>query len=256
MMMVRKSLADLRDEMRAVARGERKPAPRPATTLLSALTGDALKLLNVIATTPSTTVSGLAQRLGKAQSNVSRSLQRLAAYGIVRLVREGREVRPELVASAAPSARMRNEVHSDHERLDERSLALHTLVARKLLADPALITHARATLARWRAQTPEPVASYFLEWERILDGAPAEIASFLTSTTEAATRLRQSSPFTGILTPEERSLVFARRADAFGKFWDDWERKHGKLTEPELSRAAKELALPGNQVSYCKSPKP
>lgn len=98
-MMARKSLAGLRDEMRAVARGERKPSPRPAATLFTALTEEALELLNVIATMQSTTVSGLAQHLGKAQSNVSRTLQRLAGYGIVRLVRDGREVRPELVST-------------------------------------------------------------------------------------------------------------------------------------------------------------
>jgi len=92
-----KSVVELREEMLAVARGERKapPAP-PAPTLLSALTPDALKMLNVIATTPFTTVSGLAHRLGLAQSNVSRSLQRFAAFG---LVREGREVRPELLTT-------------------------------------------------------------------------------------------------------------------------------------------------------------
>jgi len=97
--MTRKSLADLRDEMRAVARGERMPSARPAASVLTALTEETLALLNAIATHPPTTVSGLAQRLGKAQSNVSRCLQRLAGHGLVRLVREGREVRPELVST-------------------------------------------------------------------------------------------------------------------------------------------------------------
>jgi predicted transcriptional regulator len=97
--MTRKSLADLRDEMRAVARGERVPSPRPAAAVLTALTEETLDLLNAIATHPAITVSGLAQCLGKAQSNVSRSLQRLAGHGLVRLVRDGREVRPELVST-------------------------------------------------------------------------------------------------------------------------------------------------------------
>jgi predicted transcriptional regulator len=96
--MARKSLAALRDEMRAVARGDRKPAPRPAASVLKALTEETLELLNAIATRP-TTVSGLALHLGRAQSNVSRTLQRLAGLGLVRLVREGREVRPELVST-------------------------------------------------------------------------------------------------------------------------------------------------------------
>jgi hypothetical protein len=98
--------------------------------------------------------------------------------------------------------------YSDHQRLDARSLAMHCLVARKLLANPALIAQARDTLARWRAQAAEPVPSYFLEWRRILEGSPGEIAAFLASMREDATRLRQSSPFTNLLMPEERARIF------------------------------------------------
>ena len=98
--------------------------------------------------------------------------------------------------------------YSDHQRLDARSLAMHCLAARKLLAKPALIAQARSTLARWRAQAAEPVPSYFLEWGRILEGSPEEVAAFLASMHEDATRLRQSSPFTNFLTPEERARIF------------------------------------------------
>jgi len=85
---------------------------------------------------------------------------------------------------------------------------MHCLVARKIRANPALITHARSTLARWRAQAAEPVPSYFLEWGRILEGSAEEIAAFLASMREDASRLRQSSPFTNLLTPEERARIF------------------------------------------------
>ena len=100
------------------------------------------------------------------------------------------------------------QVYSDHQRLDARSLAMHCLVARKLLANPALVVQVRSTLARWRAQAAEPVPSYFLEWARILEGSPEEIAAFLASMREDATRLRQSSPFTNLMTPEERARIF------------------------------------------------
>jgi hypothetical protein len=39
-------------------------------------------------------------------------------------------------------------IYSDHTRLDERSLALHRLVARKVLADPTLLDKARANVRR------------------------------------------------------------------------------------------------------------
>jgi hypothetical protein len=99
-------------------------------------------------------------------------------------------------------------VYSDHQRLDARSLAMHCLVARKLLANPALIAQASRTLARWRAQAAEPVPSYYFEWGRILEASPEEIAAFLASMREDATRLRQSSPFTNLLTPEERATIY------------------------------------------------
>jgi hypothetical protein len=100
------------------------------------------------------------------------------------------------------------QVYCDHQRLDARSLAMHCLVARKLLANPTLIVQARRTLARWEAQAAEPVPSYFFEWARILRGSPEEIAAFLASMREDATRLRQSSPFTNLLAPEERARFF------------------------------------------------
>jgi hypothetical protein len=99
-------------------------------------------------------------------------------------------------------------VYSDHQRLDARSLAMHRIVAKRLLADPALIDQARGTIARWRSHSGEPLPSYIVEWGRILDASPVEIAGFLASTSEDATRLRQSSPFTSILTPEERARIY------------------------------------------------
>lgn len=87
------------DELRAVARGERKPSPRPAGPLLNALSAETLELLQALGLRRPATVGELADILGKAQSNVSRSLQRLAGHGLVRLERAGKEVRPELVSS-------------------------------------------------------------------------------------------------------------------------------------------------------------
>jgi predicted transcriptional regulator len=99
-MMARKSLTELREEMRGVARGERRASPLPAAPLLAALSREALELLSVVLRERPATVAELAALTGRAQPNVSRSLQQLAGHGLVRLVREGREVRPEPVARA------------------------------------------------------------------------------------------------------------------------------------------------------------
>jgi hypothetical protein len=101
------------------------------------------------------------------------------------------------------------QVYADHMRLDARSLALHCLVARKIVSNPALVEQARGNLLRWKAQAAVPLPSYFEEWERILRRRPEEVAGFLTSMTEEAIRLRQSSPFATLLRPEERAKVYA-----------------------------------------------
>lgn len=85
---------------------------------------------------------------------------------------------------------------------------MHRLIAQKLLEDPTLIAQARGTLDRWRAQGAEPCPPYLLEWGRILEGSPEEIARFLVSPSESATRLRSCSPFTNVLTVEERSRIY------------------------------------------------
>jgi predicted transcriptional regulator len=93
-MMAKRSLNDLRDEMRAVARGERKPSPLPAGEVLNVLaSAEHRELLQVIHLERPETVSRLAELTGRAQPNISRSLQQLAKHGLIELVRNGREVR-------------------------------------------------------------------------------------------------------------------------------------------------------------------
>ncbi len=98
--MARKSLSELREEMRAVARGERKASPLPAAPLLAALSREALELLAVLLRKHPASVSELVELTGRAQPNISRSLQLLARYRLIQLSREGREVRAEPMAKA------------------------------------------------------------------------------------------------------------------------------------------------------------
>jgi len=97
--------------------------------------------------------------------------------------------------------------YSDHNRLDERSLALHRLVAEKVLAAPALLDKARENVRRW--QNPNEGASPALaEWAQILAAPASQVVALLAERSERATRLRQSSPFAGILTQEERRAIY------------------------------------------------
>lgn len=92
--MGRKPIAELREEMRAVARGARKASPLPAAPILGALTPEALELLRLISEKAPANVHALAILSGRSQPNVSRSLRLLAKHGLLNLVRQGREIRP------------------------------------------------------------------------------------------------------------------------------------------------------------------
>jgi hypothetical protein len=95
-----------------------------------------------------------------------------------------------------------------HEWIDARSLALHEAVAAKLEAQPQLLEVARANLKRWLAARP---AAALREWQRLLDSLPLpQLVQLLRSPEEEAARLRQSSPFAGILSLAERQDILTR----------------------------------------------
>ena len=92
-----------------------------------------------------------------------------------------------------------------HEWVDRRSLALHAAVATKLEAQPQLLEVARANLQHWLSSNP---AAALREWWQLLETTPLpELLALLRSPGDQATRLRQSSPFAGLLTPAERQSI-------------------------------------------------
>jgi hypothetical protein len=95
-----------------------------------------------------------------------------------------------------------------HEWIDRRSLALEQEVAKIIRAKPELLKKAKDNLDRWIAQRQPNVPKVMLEWREILTSWPVEeILRLLTSFDEEARRLRQSSPFCGILPPERRMEI-------------------------------------------------
>lgn len=98
------------------------------------------------------------------------------------------------------------EVWSDHRLLDVRSLALHALIARDLVGDPSMLERARSNLARWAERYDEP-PHWIEEWRDILQRPPEDVACFLVSSAPDAVRLRQSSPFAGMLPQDKRRAL-------------------------------------------------
>jgi hypothetical protein len=94
----------------------------------------------------------------------------------------------------------------DHGWIDERSRALHARVAEKLSRQPELVGIARENLDRWEQHRGLDTAVE--EWRSLLRTLPlADLLRLLTEEGENANRLRQSSPFAGVLTDDERLAV-------------------------------------------------
>jgi hypothetical protein len=100
---------------------------------------------------------------------------------------------------------------SDHRVAEARSLALHVLAARRIAANPRLLSKVRATLRRWMARYADQSPAALCEWRRLLQKPWHEVAAKATELSEDAARLRQSSPFGSVLSPAERQRVY----DAF-----------------------------------------
>ena len=99
---------------------------------------------------------------------------------------------------------------TDHRRIDERSLAFGRAVAAKLKARPELIARAKATLERWLTTCSPRARGTLLEWLETLNGPTDAVLHLLTSPDERATRLRQSNPFAGVLSPQERNAILRK----------------------------------------------
>ncbi len=98
-----------------------------------------------------------------------------------------------------------------HRVIDARSLAMHCLAATKIDRDRGLLKKVRQTLSRWRARYAEDMPPALDEWQSILDRSWPEIAALVTDPGQSATRLRQSSPLSSVLSAKERERIY----DAF-----------------------------------------
>jgi hypothetical protein len=98
-----------------------------------------------------------------------------------------------------------------HATLDQRNAEDDRRAAWRLRHDRRILRQARASLHRWIARDGKRVRPVFAEWQRLLDClSPNQLADFLISDTPLARRLRQSSPFAGLLAPARRKRVAHR----------------------------------------------
>jgi hypothetical protein len=98
-----------------------------------------------------------------------------------------------------------------HQEIDQRSLALHRLVAAKVRGDFSLMAKAAQILQRWRTTVSPRTFVYLDEWQRLIDQGPEACLAVAVEDSERAAALRQSSPLACLLTPKERFAFLKSR---------------------------------------------
>lgn len=96
-----------------------------------------------------------------------------------------------------------------HQGIDQRSLTLTRAVVATIDGDPKRsgLEHARDICARWYRDNPTPALA---EWLAILKKDWEQIRIVLLAETENGQRMRQSSPFCGVLSVSERWAIYQR----------------------------------------------
>lgn len=86
-----------------------------------------------------------------------------------------------------------------------QSLQMHRKIAAMMERGPeAVIGKALRNLHRWISRQQGDAPEVYQEWlKRLTCMPPNKMAEFIVSESELATRMRQSSPFAGVLSPRE-----------------------------------------------------
>jgi hypothetical protein len=91
-----------------------------------------------------------------------------------------------------------------HRAAELQALAYHRLVAERL--DDDFVEEARRSLRRWRREGRID-SRWADEWERTLEKPLDQIARVIGADSPRARELRQTSPFAGVLTEQERNRL-------------------------------------------------
>lgn len=85
---------------------------------------------------------------------------------------------------------------------------MHAVIAAKITRDPELLAKPRENIERWSARIGKNPPRWIAQWRSILALPWPQIAALITTPSEEGARLRQSTPFAGILTAEERRRIY------------------------------------------------
>ena len=96
----------------------------------------------------------------------------------------------------------------EHQEIDQRSFDLHQLIADKLKADPALLNKALKNLDHWEKTASKSSEPYIHRWRSIVEQGLDAVLQQLADRSENGDTMRQTSPFAGVLSNQERWQFF------------------------------------------------
>jgi hypothetical protein len=96
---------------------------------------------------------------------------------------------------------------ASHRTAELRSIELHRLVAEHLRSEPELLERARNRVAGWVEDGYPVSTSVANRWRTLLGRPLSELVAALVEDSEEMRDLRQSSPFAGALSQDERVQV-------------------------------------------------
>lgn len=118
-----------------------------------------------------------------------------------------------------------------YQRIARRVLAEHLAVAERLRTDPRnVLNYAMGNIARWSSGfAPDRRPGWLNEWDQLLNGPLDALIVAVTADDDVGSHLRETSPFVGLLTFQERLEVLrrvdpelARKLEAFASSWDQY----------------------------------
>ncbi len=96
-------------------------------------------------------------------------------------------------------------------RGEQKSLALHKVIAARLRMDPSLGAIAHQRLGWLRVRNPAG-KKYHDEWQLLLDGPIDALIDVMVSPSERSCALRQENPFVDLVDQKERARIYGEVA--------------------------------------------
>jgi hypothetical protein len=131
-----------------------------------------------------------------------------AAERMRRLRKRRKAAGLKAVVAWVPEEPREQPTYSSHRLLEARSLAMHAVIARKIERDPTLLAIAHRNMERWSGRWKDGPPAWLKEWQEVLKQPWQRIAAIITEPSEHGARVRQSSPFAGVLTNKERWRIY------------------------------------------------